>query len=331
MPTVIKVPFENDNIERFDFAVIDTTNNTFEPNLFVDTQLEKQTKITAQVPQVSRATPMVDGDINTYVEIPLPESNLGTVTITLTGKEIFTSSQLILTLDNHVSLPNTISLQAKIHEAYTTIIVEKALNSAKIFFPETTAKEWRITFNFGQPLRISELQLVQKDGDVISQPHLLFLALPEHSYTVYFNPDRTTQIITEESGNLINVQNTFIKNVETKNNENYIIADVDNDGIPDMHDNCVYEANEDQEDKNKNNIGDVCDDFDRDGIINIHDNCKNHPNKKQQDTDNDGIGDACDDEESRLTEKNPWLPWVGMGTAGIILIVLIYSAIKTKK
>jgi hypothetical protein len=77
---------------------------------------------------------------------------------------------------------------------------------------------------------------------------------------------------------------------------------------------------------------DVCDDYDRDGIINIKDNCPNVPNYNQADTDADGIGDTCDTNEGRITEKYTWLPWVGMGLASIVVIVLfVFTAMSMRK
>jgi hypothetical protein len=49
------------------------------------------------------------------------------------------------------------------------------------------------------------------------------------------------------------------------------------------------------------------------------------------DTDSDGIGDVCDTEESRITEKNAWLPWAGMGFAAVVLVGLGVSMLKQKK
>jgi len=105
-------------------------------------------------------------------------------------------------------------------------------------------------------------------------------------------------------------------------NPRYVAADIDEDGVPDRLDNCVSVSNADQADVNGNGRGDSCDDFDRDGRINSLDNCPNQPNARQADVDSDGIGDVCDEEESRLTERYTWVPWVGIGFAIVVLIVL---------
>jgi len=60
-----------------------------------------------------------------------------------------------------------------------------------------------------------------------------------------------------------------------------------------------------------------------DGLINYRDNCPDNPNRDQKDTDGDGLGDACDQEESRLTERYAWIPWLGIGFASVVLVVLL--------
>jgi hypothetical protein len=60
------------------------------------------------------------------------------------------------------------------------------------------------------------------------------------------------------------------------------LADSDNDGIPDIGDNCPHVYNPGQEDADRDGIGDLCD------------NCPHASNPRQLDTDGDGVGDACD-------------------------------------
>lgn len=81
--------------------------------------------------------------------------------------------------------------------------------------------------------------------------------------------------------------------------------DFDNDGIPNMLDNCPCHANPDQADSDGDKVGDSCDvcpkiynpdqsDVDEDGIGDLCDNCRFDANPDQLDTDNDAVGDVCD-------------------------------------
>ena len=127
-----------------------------------------------------------------------------------------------------------------------------------------------------------------------------------------------------EAGNLALNEDVLVLPLPSPNaNPQYRMADIDGDGMADVRDNCVDVPNRDQKDVNGNGRGDACDDFDRDGIINSNDNCPDDTNRAQADTDGDGTGDACDEQESRLTERLPWLPWVGIGAAALVVIVLL--------
>ncbi len=73
------------------------------------------------------------------------------------------------------------------------------------------------------------------------------------------------------------------------------ILDSDEDGIPDVRDNCPFVWNPGQADSDGDGVGDACDpDRDGDGIPDSIDNCPSIANPDQTDTDKDGIGDACE-------------------------------------
>ena len=104
--------------------------------------------------------------------------------------------------------------------------------------------------------------------------------------------------------------------------------DLDEDGVADSRDNCVNIINDGQEDKDSNGRGDACEDYDRDGMPAARDNCPEDANRLQQDVDGDGIGDACDDEESRLTERLPWLLWIAIGFAALLILGMILHTVR---
>ena len=81
--------------------------------------------------------------------------------------------------------------------------------------------------------------------------------------------------------------------------------DSDNDGIPDVADNCPAVSNASQIDTDGDGVGDACDnapnvpnpdqaDTDADGVGDVADNCPAMANPTQTDTDGDGVGDACE-------------------------------------
>lgn len=332
VPTAVEMSFADDFIERTEFVVLDKTTNSFEPNFFKQETLVNETPLSlSTIPSMSSlfAARMNDGDAKTYAEFPLPENALGNVQITILSRFPVTSSSIATLLDNNVALPNFVEIRAFVGGQNRIVVANRRMDQQTIRFPQTTSDRWTVTFGFGQPLRISELRLSQDNAVRSSSRTVRFLAQPAHSYRVYFNPDRSSLAVVGEAGNLVSAKDVLAVGASVaQNNPGYIIADVDNDGVPDIRDNCVSVANSDQQDLNNNSRGDACDDFDQDGIANTIDNCPDSPNRNQKDTDSDGLGDVCDGEESRITEKHAWIPWVGIGLAALVLVVLFVLTAK---
>ncbi len=275
---------------------------------------------------------LFDNNYETTTEFNLDKDN-GNAYIEFESNKILTSDSLKLVLDNNVALPYKIKFSAFVNNEWKTIIAEKKLNSTVINFPETSAEKWRIEFKHGQILRLQEIYLSEKNISNKKQIELRWLALPGKKYEIYTDMPSYKNIETSEKGKLIGKDLEVIKleSIDKKINQYFTEPDDDNDGIINLFDNCISTKNPDQKDIDNNGKGDLCEDFDGDGIINKNDNCKNNPNRYQKDTDKDGIGDECDNEESRLTEKNPWLPWAVMTITLLFLTGMIFQTIKKSK
>ena len=74
-----------------------------------------------------------------------------------------------------------------------------------------------------------------------------------------------------------------------------LTVDRDNDGVPNVDDNCIGTANSNQINTDSDVSGDACDlDDDNDQVLDASDNCALHVNPDQADYDRDGAGNACD-------------------------------------
>lgn len=334
VPTVIEVPIV-DSSAQHNFLVkeIETGNyigSYFKRAVEYNTDASIETR-----PPNNFAQKMLDENYSTYAEFSVQSEGGNMVSIVIDTNEPVTTSQLNFSLADNVALPQMVGVMAGMRDdAMLEIVVSRRpLAGTTITFPEVTANRFEITFNYNQPLRITELNLQQKNITDIQQS-LRFLAQPNRSYEIFLNADRSVKLPTMvESGNLLSDEGVSRAVVTSAilPNTLYVLADIDYDGVRDRVDNCVEVFNPDQEDVNKNGRGDNCDDFDRDGVMNSLDNCTNQPNINQSDEDGDGMGDACDEEESRFTERNPWIPWVGMGTAGFVILILFALVLEGKK
>ncbi|MFA6436573.1 MAG: thrombospondin type 3 repeat-containing protein, partial [Candidatus Gracilibacteria bacterium] len=197
-----------------------------------------------------------------------------------------------------------------------------------------TSSRWKVELWHTQPLRLREITVVDATATVVSSgTSVIWLAQPNTTYTLYADAATQPNIQTTESPDLTSDPETIIEATlgTSLENPSFVEPDDDSDGVADFKDNCIKVANTDQTDLDQDQLGDLCEDHDADGLIASKDNCPDITNSNQTDTDEDGIGDVCDTEESRVTERLPWLPWVGMGLAALVVIGVIAGSLRREK
>jgi len=332
VPTVVEVPITASG-ERFTspFIVYEQQTGRFVGYSLKNNVIKQESLYSIKV-EGKHGSNLSDNNTNTHVQFDVVEGASNRAVIEVIGNDEMTFSGFTISLDSFVALPYNVSVFAIDGDNEQVVLRYQRMNSHTIRFPKTTSAHWKIVFEYIQPLRISEIRMFEEGSVSNVEQSLRFLAQPNTTYSIYAQSDRSVSVSTEESGDLRTDEGVLtLPPISFVQNSRYVLSDVDGDGVPDIYDNCVYVYNPDQEDLNNNGRGDVCDDDDRDGIINSLDNCPQYPNRDQRDTDGDGIGDVCDDEESRFTEKNAWIPWVGMFIAFITIATLFVTVYRKEK
>ncbi|MCA9356800.1 thrombospondin type 3 repeat-containing protein [Candidatus Nomurabacteria bacterium] len=324
VPTVVALPIDEGLFLGSQFLVREKETGAIIGSYYKRVYTAEEQRVTVvTTPPVPNTQFLVDKNSNTSVDFDLPEDNNGSVKISIVVPEGVTTSELRFNLAPNVSNPNTVTVQAQTSNGLKTVVATTQVYGSSVKFPETTANYFEVTFTYVQPLRISEISLIPKIVNQSVDQTLRFLAQPMMSYEVFLNADSSVSVTSSEAGNLTKDEGVLLLDrYPAQTNMFYIPADVDSDGVRDTLDNCVKTFNPKQEDIDRNGRGDACEDFDRDGYMNNVDNCPNNPNYNQRDEDGDGIGDVCDSEESRFTERNKWVPWVGIGMAALVILIL---------
>lgn len=326
VPTVVEAPLEARDVSNMSYLVHELESDTYLPYYIHETYTLWPVPVQALLNDQSRTySALTDKKLDTSEEFLFSEIVKNEVELYLRSETPVTSSALRIDLSDFVALPQTVRISA--FDPYTGIekivVATTIVDGNTIHFPATQSSLWKVVFTYSQPLRMTELTLIQDDVIKSMTAGIRFLVQPGMTYKIYAESDRGRVSPTVESGNLTSSEGVRVLPVTPfLTNPLYIPSDVDGDRIIDVRDNCVQVANTDQADADRNGRGDQCDDYDRDGIYEASDNCPAIPNVGQRDIDSDGIGDACDDEESRLTEKYVWVPWLGMGIAVCVLVTL---------
>lgn len=275
---------------------------------------------------------LFDGNFESVLEFDFDKDE-GAAFIEINFSKNVTISSFSLYLDKNVAAPYASEVQAFVNNEWKTVLAKDYASYSDIKFPTTEAQKWKINLWHSQPLRLKEISFYNEDQNIsFKGEKIVWLAKSNVKYLIYADAVSSVYVETTEKPNLsTDNENILLELSAPTKNIDFKDPDYDKDGIPDFKDNCVYYANEKQEDLDKNGRGDICEDHDRDGVLDIKDNCPEDPNLAQKDIDNDGIGDICDDEESRITEKYQWLPWVSITFAAGIIILIIFQTIKPKK
>ncbi len=334
VPTVVELPIDATMFKKTE-AVVMNSNGDFGVVLNKVYANKEETPLSIKVNGVDYTDILTDNKISTDVEFPFTEGIENKVAIVfLSNDKNITAHGLTFVLSKNVSLPQNVAVYSFDSNGNRNVIVaQRRLNGNNIYFPKTSSKRYVVEFGLTQPLRLAEIKLFE-DSKIYKKEALRFLAQPGEVYKIFINPDRPYGFVGSEGVDLGKNKDVLILQPIAagyiRKNVRYVPSDTDKDGIRDTVDNCPFISNSDQRDMDKNGKGDVCDDFDRDGVITAKDNCPSVPNSNQVDTDHDGIGDACDNTENRLTEKNPLIPWFGLGIAFFVLLMLLLFTLKHK-
>lgn len=331
VPTVLEISLNQDILTFPIVALYNMVTNEFEP-YFLTSVVKGDTPSQIEAKGAVGSTyALSDGSYETYLEFPLREG-ANKAEITFTFSKPIVASSLSFALDNYVALPQTISIQADTATGPYTVLASTRLYQSSLTFPKTTSAVWHVSFDYVQPLRITEMKFNEFSPGVAVSRGVRFLAQPGQSYQIYVDADRYVLPVQKEAGDLSSNKGVVTVNGSSPvMNQSFTPSDSDGDTVPDLTDNCVSTANTDQKDSDANGRGDVCEDYDRDSIVAAKDNCPDMPNQNQIDTDADNVGDVCDNFDNRITERMPWLPWVGIGVAGVVILGLFILAFRYKK
>ncbi len=328
VPTVVEIPVDIVQ-SATPFYVIDILTGTPIASLVKSQSIQKMPMVNALTPGAEK---LFDQNNTTSYEFLFSgsESRSTIIAITPEGKSF---SGLSFNPETNSALPTRVEVVTTLANGQKKfVIADTPISSTRLSFPEQAGTTWEISFTYTQPIRMSELSFQESQPTYDSQSFLRFLAQPAQNYRIYSLPDHPVTLPYVASGNLSLDDGVKRLPAPIANpNPYYAPSDQDKDGIIDTQDNCPRLSNPIQEDLDWNQIGDKCEDFDRDGIMNTTDNCPNLPNANQQDTDGDKMGDSCDTFENRVTERNPWLPWAGIGIAAFVLITLYVVMVREKR
>lgn len=293
------------------------------------TKIVQPKQVVACIKDCNNAPSLADADESTTFDFPLVTSGVQNGTIKIVYAEPLETDTIVFRTTSDSYIPSTFTL---------TIDGKRVLNTmygTQARFPKMKAQIIEIAFDYNQPIRFMEVGVGTVEKEVVTNA-IRFVYQPNTSYVLYQNATEGREDTPIPAINLFMNKKEFDASLgDVEKNPTYIVKvfkekDSDGDAIVDSVDNCPMQQNNNQADSNENGIGDVCDDYDYDGVPTYRDNCSMIINKDQMDKDRDGMGDVCDVEESRITEKYVWIPWLVFAVVFAGIMSMIYVTMKKK-
>jgi hypothetical protein len=312
------------------YAIADQNNKVVSSSLTEKREtVVNQVSINSTTPTRGNVNRLIDDKSETFVEFE-PVAEISEFVVSY-------AEPITTTSFNYSYGPNVLQSQflqiELIEDGKTKQLYDKVYNvGGYASFPEITGKEFKITFYHTNRLQLSEINFDYPASISKSSSRVEWLGEPSNNYKLFTNPDRF--VPNHYDVNLYRA--TDIPQLATLGNNSpnsiYTEQDRDEDGVPDIKDNCPDYSNKEQIDLDKNNLADICEDRDLDGVAGFADNCPTQANTNQSDKDNDKIGDECDD-KNNYEEKDKQLRWlmpIGLGGGLIAMIGALWFAFKNK-
>jgi hypothetical protein len=320
-PTIVEIK----NLSQSgNYVVTDDTNKAIEQQSLTVRQRKiiPPQQVEACTTTCTNATALADGDDATTFDFPLLSKGTQKGKIKIVYAKPLMTDTVVFRTTSDSYMPQAFTLMIDGKAVLNTISGDSA------HFPKMEATTVEIEFTYDQPIRFTEvgvgLNTEEDVSSVVYQPNTKYILYTDSPLGKENTPVPAIDLFAKPAEQEITL-------LGMTSNGLYKERDTDGDGVINSVDNCPMQPNPDQKDSNSNGIGDVCDDYDYDGVPTYLDNCPMVANPDQIDTDKDGIGDACDKEESRITEKYAWIPWVVF--VGVFLAVggMGYEVIRNKK
>lgn len=323
-PSVVEI---NNLSRQANYALVDSHGDAVPQQFRVITRstLVPPESVLGCMSTCSDARTLVDGDESTTFDFPLMSQGTQKGSIKIVYAKPLTTDSVVFRTTSDSYMPN----------AFTLVIDGKPIlntiegGSAK--FPMMSAKTVEISFTYTQPIRFTEVGVGLVKEEVVTSS-VRFVYLPKETYRLYADSPLGREMLPTPPIDLFSKKAEHeVTVLAPSSNGFYKEKDSDGDGVANSLDNCPSVANTNQSDGNTNGAGDACDDYDYDGVMTASDNCPTVVNPDQRDIDKDGVGDACDTEESRLTEKYAWMPWVVFALVFCVIVGMGYEMVQMKK